>query len=159
SLLLSRTRSFALLALWSAAFWLAFEVANLRLQNWYYVGLPRREVERAVGFLVSFATVLPGILETQALLASYGLLERTRRAPRVLTRRARAISIALGIACAVLPLCIPRYTFPLIWGVVPLVAEPWLAARGERGLWTELALGRPARMLQLVAAGLACGLL
>jgi hypothetical protein len=167
SLLLSRTRSFALLALWSAAFWLAFEVANLRLQNWYYVGLPRRELERAVGFVVSFATVLPGILETQALLAAFGAFATTRctplaltqRAPLALTRRARAISIALGVACAVLPLCFPRYAFPLIWGVVPLVAEPWLAARGERGLLTELAHGRPALLLQLLAAGFACGLL
>ena len=159
SLLISRTRAFALLALWSAAFWLAFEVANLRLENWYYVGLPRSPAERAVGFLVSFATVLPGILETQALLAAFGAFERTRCAPFALTRRSRAISIALGVACAVLPLAFPRYAFALIWGVVPLVAERWLAARGARGLLSELARGRPAIVLQLLAAGLACGVL
>jgi hypothetical protein len=157
SLLLSSPRSFALLALWSAAFWLAFEVANLRLENWYYVALPPREVERAAGFFVSFATVLPGILETQALLAAFGAFERTRCAPLVLTSRVRATSVALGVACAVLPLCFPRHAYPLIWGVVPLVAEPWLAARGARGLWTQLADGRPATILRLLVGGLICG--
>src|SRR5688572_25387557 len=38
SLLLSRPRAFFLLALFSAAFWLFFELVNFRLENWYYVG-------------------------------------------------------------------------------------------------------------------------
>ena len=40
-----------------------------------------------------------------------------------------------------------------------LLIEPWLAARGERSLWTLLASGRGRVVLRLLLAGLVCGLL
>jgi len=160
SMLLDRPRAFLQLCLISAAFWCFFEVVNLRLANWYYVGLPRGTLSRSLGILVSFATVLPGLLETADLLATFGLGERLRvtgRRWRVDRGRARLVA-ALGWAFLLLPLAFPRYAYPLIWGATCLLAEPWLARREEPGLWTQLAAGRPAVVLRLLVAGAICGL-
>src|SRR5262245_19887757 len=72
SILLSRPASFVGLALASGAYWLVYECANLRLQNWYYVGIPPDLMTRTVGVYASFATVLPGVLEIHALISSLG---------------------------------------------------------------------------------------
>lgn len=159
SLLWSHPRAFVLLALWSAAFWLFFEVVNFRLQNWYYVGVPRSEPARSIGICVSFATVLPGIFETGALLGALGAFERARCRPWNVTARWRGILFALGAACLVLPLCFPRYAFPLIWGTTVLMTEAWLLGRGAGGLLSELTAGRIGTVWRWLAAGLVCGLL
>src|SRR5258705_10482534 len=62
SILLSRTAGFVGLALASGAYWLLYECANLRLANWYYVGVPADRFTQTVGVYVAFATVLPGVL-------------------------------------------------------------------------------------------------
>jgi hypothetical protein len=159
SLLLTRPRTFALLAIWSATFWLAFEVVNFRLQNWYYVGIPADWLARGPGVYLSFATVLPGIFETFELLACFRVAERVRSRPFELhPRLLRALSLA-GVAFLVLPLLFPRHAYPLIWGALVLLAEPWLAARGERSLLSLLARGQPATIVRLLLAGVVCGFL
>ena len=160
SLLLSRPRGFLCLLPWSTAFWLFFELCNLRLENWYYVGLPASAASRYVGIFVSFATVLPGTFETAELLRSFGVGEgRTCSAHtfRVTDARRRALT-ALGWLFLALPLVFPRYAFPLIWGATALLLEPWLAKRNETSLWSHLANGRPGTLLRLLAAGAICGL-
>lgn len=160
SLLLSRPRGFLYLLPWSAAFWLFFELCNLRLENWHYVGLPASTASRYIGIFVSFATVLPGTFETAALLRSFGVGRgRTcsAHAFRVTDGRRRALT-ALGWLFLLLPLAFPRYAFPLIWGATALLLEPWLAKHGETSLWSHLATGRPGTLLRLLAAGAICGL-
>ncbi|HET6639340.1 MAG TPA: hypothetical protein VFH82_11240, partial [Gemmatimonadota bacterium] len=71
---------------WSVPFWLFFELLNLRLENWYYVSLPRDAAARWLGIALSFATVIPAILVTERLLDALGVADtlRTRsiRMPR-----------------------------------------------------------------------------
>ena len=156
---LSRPRAALLLSLWSASFWLFYEAANFRLQNWYYVGVPKDWFARGPGVVLSFATVLPGVLGTYQLLAAFGFAGRARSRPFRLSPVALALLRIAGLACLVLPLAFPRACYPLIWGATALLAEPWLASHGERGLLSRLAAGDPRPVLQLLAAGLACGLL
>jgi hypothetical protein len=160
SMLLSRPLGFALLVPWSAAFWLLFELANLRLANWYYVGLPAGTLARHLGIFVSFATVLPALFQTADFLSTCGLFERRRLRPepwRISDSRRRWMT-AVGLLCAVLPLAFPRYAFPLVWGATFFLLEPWLVARGERCVWSLLAAGRPGPVLRVLAAGAICGL-
>ena len=159
SMLLDRPRAFALLAAWSAVFWLFFEGLNLVLSNWYYVGAPHAPWERWSGAYLSFATVLPGMLETSDLLRSFGLGTRATCRPFRATPGRRRAAYALGALFLVTPLVAPRFAFPLVWGAVVLLIEPFLAARGERGLWTHLAAGRAHLPLRLLGAGLVAGLL
>lgn len=159
SMLLTRPRAFASIALWSGAFWLFFEVVNFRIANWYYVGIPNDAWSRGPGMFFSFATVLPGIFETTDLLASFGLARGTRSCPWRVSPHARHVMFAAGLAFLVLPIVFPRQAYPLIWGATVLLAEPWLHARGARGLLTEVLAGDPRPALRTLAAGVVCGLL
>jgi len=159
SLFFSRRSAFVLLAIWSAAFWLFFEVVNFRLQNWYYVGVPRDEPARSIGMLVSFATVLPAIFETGELLRSLHVFARVRSRPLIVAPHGRAWLIAAGVVSLALPLCFPRQAFPLIWGSIALLAESRLAGRGFGGLVESLRSGRIDVVYRWLAAGLACGIL
>ena len=159
SMLWSRPAAFVLLAIWSAAFWLFFEAVNFRLQNWYYVGVPREEPARSVGMFVSFATVLPAIFETSELIRSLHVFERARSHPWVVTPRGRAWMLAAGGAFLALPLCFPEQTFALIWGAIVLLAESWLAGRDAGGLVAAMRSGCIGVVYRWLAAGLVCGVL
>jgi hypothetical protein len=75
SLILSRTKEFFLMIPWSIFVWLIFEAANLSLENWYYINLPRSMLERWLGYAMAYGTVLPGMFETTELLQTLGLLK------------------------------------------------------------------------------------
>lgn len=143
---------------WSVPFWLFFELLNLRLENWYYVFLPPDRTVRVLGIALSFATVIPAILVAERLLDSFGVAEgaelRPLRLPRV------RVLPALGALMLALALGWPRAFYPLVWGGVFLVVDPWVLRRAPgRSLLGDLQRGRPGRILRLLGAGLAIGLL
>lgn len=146
------------LAAWSVPFWLLFEAINLRLQNWYYVGVPRDLLSGRVYLVLSFATVLPGLFLTADLLAAYGLFEGRRTKRFRATPRLLAGMVATGILFAVLPLLFPRYFYPLVWGAVFLLIEPFCRRPGVASWLREMEKGRPARLLRILVAGALCGL-
>lgn len=159
SLLFTRPRAFFLLIPWSCAFWLLFEAANFVLENWYYVNSPRDAGVIAFGIFISFATVLPGTFGVAELLGTFRRRGREIRWPRLrLTPWLLRGLFLVGVAFLLLPLAFPRYAFPLIWGATFFLLEPVLAARGQRGVLTQLAEGRPGTALRYLAAGLVCGL-
>ena len=132
---------------WSVAVWLVFEAANLRLENWYYVFLPRAPVERWAGIILSFATVVPAIVLAERVLASLGAGERwrTRPMPLGLSRADRFVGV--GLALLGLTLWRPTWFYPLVWGAVVLIADPIvyrrrpdlsLLAGVERGDWRRI---------------------
>ncbi len=73
--------------------------------------------------------------------------------------RAQLVGVFLtGVAFAALSLAWPRIFFPMIWGALTLLLEPWNYSRDpKRSLLGDLSLGRPARALRLIAGGLAVG--
>lgn len=160
SILLTRPRAFFLLLPWSTVFWLFFELVNLRLENWYYVGLPPSAASRFVGIFVSFATVLPGIFEVADFLSTFGVgdrLKSSRDRWRVTRAKGRWMSF-IGWSFLILSLCFPRYCYPLIWGATFFLLEPWLARRNQTSLWSHFADGRPGLPWRIFLAGAICGL-
>jgi hypothetical protein len=153
-----RTAFLASALAWSVPFWLFFEILNLRLENWYYVFLPRDAAARWFGIALSFATVIPAVLVVERLLDSLSIAE-TLRIPRL--RLAHGwILPTLGALMLALALAWPRALYPLVWGGVFLVVDPWVLRRApERSLLGDLERGRPGRIFRLLAAGLAVGLL
>jgi len=159
SILLSRPRGFLGLSIASGAYWLLFECANLRLKNWYYVGIPPDPWTRSLGVYFAFATVLPGVLEIHSFLSCFAARRKEPVRASPLPASTHATLHALGLACLLLPLLFPRTAYPLIWGAAFLLLEPWLASRDERSLLARLRAGDAGPILRLLAAGAVCGLL
>ena len=149
---------------WAAAFlsipvWLVFEMANLRLRNWSYHGLPSSTVERWLGYAVAYATVIPALLELGHFFGH--AFERNRsegRRVRVGPGGRRVLAV-LGVASLVLPLVWPRVFFPLIWLGFLFLLEPANERGGGPSFLRDLGQGRWGRLTGWMAAGLAAGIL
>jgi hypothetical protein len=159
SLLMSRTKEFFLLMPWSVAVWLFFELVNVSLNNWYYINIPRNTLQRWIGYMVAYSTVLPGLFETTELLGSIGLYRGYSVAAIPASRRWYIPFWIVGGVFLILPVIAPRYGFPLIWGSLIFLLEPINHRFGGKSLMRDWERGDPRKFLLLLTAGLACGLL
>jgi len=159
SLLRDRPRRFLWLAGVSVLFWTLFEAINLRLGNWYYVMDHPARAARWAGGILAFATVLPGLVETLALVENLGVLRRIRVARVRWTRGKEGTCLALGGACFALPLLWPDLFFPLTWGSFVFLLEPWNRRHARRSFLRDLEAGEAGPFCRTLAAGLLCGVL
>ena len=159
SLILSRTREFFLMVPWSVFIWLIFEAANLSLENWYYINLPNSIVERWLGYVVAYGTVLPGIFETTELLESIVVFKKSKMKKTIFSREGHQVLILLGVLCLASSVLIPKYFFSLIWVGFIFLLEPFNYQFGGRSLLKDLEEGNPRKIYLLLTAGLICGLL
>lgn len=158
--LLSGSGRLASLFGWSAVIWLLFEAANFRLENWYYVQLPRAAVERWIGILLSFATVVPALLLAARLLEALGVGRRWRTAPVRIRAWELAAAQSVGAALGALALLWPERFFPVIWGAVWLLVDPVVyRRRAQWSLLGDLARGDWGRIGRLMLGGAGIGLL
>jgi predicted flap endonuclease-1-like 5' DNA nuclease len=104
-------------------------------------------------------TVLPAIFLAERYLANRNAFKDLRWPSFEVTPRLLRRVFLTGIAFAVLTLFWPRYFFPMVWGALTLLLEPWnYRLDPKRSLLGDLAQGRPGRILRLLAGGLAIGL-
>jgi len=152
-------RDFAAAVFLSVPVWLVFELANLRLRNWSYHGLPSGTAERWLGYFVAYATVVPTMRELGHFFSRRfeGTLGR-RTGVRIGPGGRRAL-VFLGAAALVLPLVWPRLFFPLVWLGFVLLLEPVNSGLGAPSLLGDLAAGRRSRLAGWMAAGLGAGVL
>ncbi|HEY6910900.1 MAG TPA: hypothetical protein VI356_16085 [Myxococcales bacterium] len=118
----------------SVVFWDVFELVNLRLRNWWYVGVSPSPVAGGVFAAVSFATVLPAV--------RLGLSQLDGASPR--PGGHRLAKAAAGAGMLVAALAFPRYAFPLAWVFLWPVCE---ALAGVRVPLRAMALGLPLGLL------------
>ncbi len=145
---------------WSAVIWLVFEVANFRLDNWYYIYLPQNGLERWAGILVSFATVAPAVVLAERALRALNVGATWTGAPRTVTTPELAGAVVLGLLQLGLALLAPRTFFPLIWGAAFLLCEPYVfRVRPDLSLFADIARGNWGRTGRLMLGGLGIGLL
>jgi hypothetical protein len=137
-LLVDRPAIFLILFPLSAIFWWFFEYLNLFAQNWYYVG-GNDSTGGIRDFLVSslpFSTVLPAVLSTWYLLASFPRLSAGLgdfyRVPVSFPHWLPWMILLVG-AAGLLGIGIwPEYLFPALW-VAHLVRMVALQSRTGRG--------------------------
>jgi hypothetical protein len=155
-------RAYLMLFPASAGFWWFFEYLNRFVQNWYYEGA---EVFSRSEYLVyaslSFATVLPAVISTAALLATIPALNRPfTDLPKLRSSQPRRLGICVLVAASVGLALIgvwPSLLFPLPW-VSPLIIGCALAAIcGRPSVLSPLAKGDWRRLVIPPLAALICG--
>jgi hypothetical protein len=160
SLLREDSRGLLMMAALSIPLWLIFEAYNLRLANWAYVGLPANPLERWFGFAWSFATIVPGIFITAALIESFGWFKRDSRPLRI-SRQTETAYLMLGAACLIAPLVVSRraaeYMFGLVWIGFLFLLEPTNYRLNLPSFIGDLARGHRGRLYSFLAAGWVCG--
>jgi hypothetical protein len=143
--------------------WVVFEIYNkYSIRNWYYVGLPEVLLLRYFGYVWSFATIFPAIFETGDLVSSL----RDRRAPAnradlPLPQRLSATSwlaVAVGAAMILVPIFVhSTYLAAPVWLGFILLLDPLNARAGDESILGDWRDHRTARLVNLLAAGLICG--
>jgi predicted flap endonuclease-1-like 5' DNA nuclease len=144
---------------WSVVIWLLFEAANFRLRNWYYVFLPSHPLERWIGIILSFATVVPAVVLIERWLDATGLGRDWRTEPLRPAPATLPWIQVLGLTLILNALLLPTIMFPLIWGGAWLVADPIVyRRRPEWSLLRDIEDGRWGRVGRLLVGGLLIGL-
>ena len=163
SLLTANFPAVPFMALLSVLCWLVFEVYNLRLANWAYVGVPADPLQRTLGYGWSFATIFPGLFQTADLLDAYGVFSRSQREPIRWTPAKLSLSFITGLALVTLPAALPvhigAYLFGAVWIGFIFLLEPINYRLGAPSIFRDLEEGKTARLWQLLLAGLICGFL
>lgn len=156
SWLWDRPREFLRALGFSITIWLVFEVFNLYLLNWRYMGLESRLWLRWPGYLLAFATVVPAVLLLSRVLAALGAWGKVSAEPRQLPGWQPGFLI-LGVVCITLPLLVPTYAFPLLWAGGFFLVDPMVDMLAERSLTGRVLAGERREPLCLLTAGLALG--
>ena len=158
-LLLSRPRFLLSMGAWSAVIWLYYELINLRLLNWYYVFVPSDRAMRWVFTFIAFATVLPAVFLSEAVLDGLGVARNARWRPVRMSRRLLLVLQIVGVF-AFLPLLIkPEWFYPLVWGAAAFIIEPIVYRKDPaRSILGDLEKGTPGRLLRLLLGGMLIGL-
>jgi len=161
SLIKNRRNEFILMLPWSVLCWLIFEAYNFHLKNWFYVGLPDSALARTFGYVWSFATIFPAILETNQLVNP--LFKNLNKKPSKTTDTKLTIYFIVGVLCLVIPLVLPSevasYLFALVWVGFAFLLEPISYKLGGESLFREFESGKMTTLLSLFLAGLICGIL
>jgi hypothetical protein len=165
SLMRNAPAELLIIACASVPLWVVFELYNkCCLHNWYYLGLPEWRPLRYFGYIWSFATIWPAIFETGELVSAL----RDRRAPHSRADPhpphplgvAGWLSIIAGVIMLAVPIVYPStYLAAPVWLGFFFLLDPLNARAAEesiRGDWRE---GHRGRLVNLLAAGLICGVL
>jgi hypothetical protein len=167
SWLRNRRDLFVLQCILSVVFWCLFEGYNRLMPGWRYVGLPPTLQEEFVGYIIAFATIMPGMFVTARLLKSYGVF-RDARMPRVRwTRNSLRAVMVFGLLCVTVPpfLSLPPTSgwwglgWAAVWSGWVFFLDPINYRRGGQSIFRDWEDGRLGRTLQLFTAGAICGLL
>jgi hypothetical protein len=159
SLLLVRTREFFVMIPWSLFLWLLFETANLFLENWYYVDLPKLLPVRWLGYALGFSTVLPALFETKDLLEALGLFRSIRIGRTVVSQGGHLVLALLGALLLAASVIVPGLFFPFLWVGFTLLLDPVNHRFGARSLLRDIEQGTLRSLCLLLASGLVCGVL
>lgn len=165
SLLYSNRREFWGMLPISVFIWLLFEAYNFVIQNWSYNLVPPQIWLRWPGYILAFATVLPGIFITSDLVELLFSRSSRRAAseceilPSKPSTRPSRVFFLFGLILTVAPLFWPRYFFAAVWIAPIFLLDPLLEKAGIQGLSLGVFSGKRRRVWSLLLGGLLCGLM
>lgn len=161
-LLRDRPGFLALLFIVSALFWWYFEFLNRFVQNWHYAGIGTFSAGEYVLFAtLAFSTVLPAVMSTRDLLATFprlaaGLDDFLKIRPANPCRVASIILVAGAIALANIGRW-PDFLFPMLWLAPLLILVSIQVLRGEAHVFESIKDGNWRAVWLAGMAALVCG--
>lgn len=160
SSLLTRSRAgFLRLFVVSIAAWWLFELLNLRVANWNYVGREYfSDLEFALLGSLSFSTVIPAVFETADLIYGASWIQRATHGRAFgVTRQLLLRWFMLGLVLLGLLITFPKYCYPLTWISLLFLFEPVCRKLGTRSLLTHLEQGDWRPVISLALGAIICG--
>ena len=139
--------------------WWLFELLNMRLHNWTYLGRELfTNIEFAILASISFSTVIPAVFETADLWRSTRWASRFRdRAPLPATGRIGMASVGLGVVMLTLLLVYPRIFYPFTWLSLFFIVDPIAYRLGRRSILGHLSRGDRRPLVTLPLGAITCG--
>jgi hypothetical protein len=118
----------------SAPVWWLFELANWRLQNWYYLGAESFSTfEFWFWATINFTTVIPAVFSSAELVRSF--ITRPLKGPVIRPTKVTTLSFFLtGWVMLALMIAWPRLFFPFVWVSLYFIIEPINVWLGHRSL-------------------------
>jgi len=161
-LMLDHPGRFAALFALSAGFWWLYEYLNRFVQNWRYIGADEFSAGEYFCYAtLSYSTVLPAVLSTRQLLATWQSLSRPfSNWVSLDVQRSKRLVIPLLIAAGAGLVAIgvwPEHLYPLVWVSPLLIILLLQTLSGEPSLLTDLARGDWRMVVTAALAALVCG--
>jgi len=136
SLLTRNPKAYAGLFIASVPGWWLFELINLRVQNWEYLGAEAfSPVQYFLLTSLSFSTVMPAVFGTAELASTFRWLKRKRNG--LLITPAKCTTLIFFVAGWImlgLLLLYPHIFFPFVWLSIYFILEPINVWLGNRSL-------------------------
>jgi hypothetical protein len=132
--------TFILLFPLSSAFWWIFEGLNKFLENWHYIHPEDTGIwYYLITSTLSFSTVIPAVIGTIELFASFRVGERIPGLGRWKFSSAGLLRFQIaGILMLTLIAIWPRYAFALVWLALFFIIEPINQRIGQPSLWSSV---------------------
>ena len=159
SLFMRDRKAYVLLFLISMPGWWLFELLNLRLQNWVYLGMEEfSDLEYFLLSSLSFSTVIPAVFGTAELSGSFNWIRNLPNGPKICPTRSNLILFGVsGLGMLILMLIWPKFFFPFVWLSIFCLIEPWNHQSGRRSLFESTRLGDWRPLVALWIGCLICG--
>ncbi len=161
SLLADQKLKFLQMFLISISFWFLFEIYNQVMPGWNYRNLPSRTTAFVMGSL-SFATIVPAVLETFELIQQLHLFGQIKLDTRFLKNKyVINIFFVTGIVFLVSPfIIISPFVWMLVWSGFVLLIDPILYLMHDEKSLIMLAKKKKFNtFFSLILAGTVCGVL
>ena len=156
-----RPHHFATLSLASVTIWCLFDWINFySIDAWRYIGMPAGFADRAWGYFLAFATIVPGMLLSGQLFLNLGWFDWARSPGWRMPRWAKWVSLIVGAAMFVWPILHPNPVTNLtLWTSLVFMLDPINLKLGRPSMFRDWQAGWYGRTLAAFAGGLLCGLL
>lgn len=144
----------------SAIFWWIFEFINISIGNWSYQDIEGLGQYLTLFKALSFSTVLPALFETTELFRSIHFFDHVnlKKKHNITKGFLRGMMIA-GVVCFILPLVLPKFTFPLVWLSFFLLLDPINYLHKQPSIIGHLKDRKLVIPLTLLVSGIIMGIL
>lgn len=128
-------REWPMLLLFSILIWVMFEVFNFPAHAWIYQNMPKGLFVKGVVFAWAYATIIPALLRTRSLFATFDMFDQTHPWRLKFTPFTRALLFIIGLGLTFIPpmfnactpqnpWCTANLLIPLVWFGFIFMIEP-----------------------------------